>query len=144
MAMLVTFGHGLRLMPIPSWFLAGPAVCAMRPRPAISSVTFANRLRNRIQLTSDGHHAYLNAVEDAFGEQIDYKTDECVLEKDGEPCCRYLDSLLSLQLRSHPPNASDESSDGCWSLSKALVNRGDAGFDQSVISAFHSRLLSLN
>jgi IS1 family transposase len=32
----------------------------------------AERLANRVQLTSDGHKAYLNAVEDAFGCQIDY------------------------------------------------------------------------
>lgn len=32
----------------------------------------AGRLKNRIQLTSDGHRAYLSAVEDAFGANIDY------------------------------------------------------------------------
>lgn len=32
----------------------------------------ANRLANRVQLTSDGHKVYLNAVIDAFGNQIDY------------------------------------------------------------------------
>lgn len=32
----------------------------------------ASRLQNRIQLTTDGHHAYLDAVEDAFGTEIDY------------------------------------------------------------------------
>jgi IS1 family transposase len=32
----------------------------------------APRLANRIQLTSDGHHAYLDAVDDAFGGQVDY------------------------------------------------------------------------
>lgn len=32
----------------------------------------AGRLRNRVQLTTDGHRAYLNAVEDAFGANIDY------------------------------------------------------------------------
>lgn len=30
------------------------------------------RLANRVQLTTDGHKAYLNAVEDAFGADIDY------------------------------------------------------------------------
>ena len=30
------------------------------------------RLANRVQLTSDGHKAYLEAVEGAFGEDIDY------------------------------------------------------------------------
>src|SRR5712692_2380527 len=31
-----------------------------------------NRLANRIQLTTDGHRAYLEAVEGAFGGDIDY------------------------------------------------------------------------
>ena len=30
------------------------------------------RLANRVQLTSDGHRAYLEAVEEAFGDDIDY------------------------------------------------------------------------
>ncbi|XHH03402.1 hypothetical protein RQ479_29600 [Mesorhizobium sp. ISC25] len=30
------------------------------------------RLANRVQLTSDGHRAYLEAVEGAFGGDIDY------------------------------------------------------------------------
>ncbi len=30
------------------------------------------RLANRVQLTTDGHGAYLSAVEDAFGAEIDY------------------------------------------------------------------------
>lgn len=32
----------------------------------------ASRLANRIQLTTDGHKAYLEAVEDAFGANIDF------------------------------------------------------------------------
>lgn len=32
----------------------------------------ASRLMSRIQLTTDGHRAYLSAVEDAFGYDIDY------------------------------------------------------------------------
>jgi len=31
-----------------------------------------SRLANRVQLTSDGHKAYLQAVEDAFGNDVDY------------------------------------------------------------------------
>ena len=31
-----------------------------------------NRLANRVQLRTDGHHAYLDAVEDAFGGDVDY------------------------------------------------------------------------
>ena len=32
----------------------------------------ASRLANRVQLTTDGHRAYLMAVDDAFGSEIDY------------------------------------------------------------------------
>ena len=32
----------------------------------------ASRLSNRVQLTTDGHHAYLSAVDTAFDRQIDY------------------------------------------------------------------------
>jgi IS1 family transposase len=32
----------------------------------------AGRLKNRVQLTSDGHSPYLQAVEDAFGSKVDY------------------------------------------------------------------------
>lgn len=32
----------------------------------------ASRLANRVQLTTDGHRVYLQAVEDAFGKDIDY------------------------------------------------------------------------
>jgi hypothetical protein len=32
----------------------------------------AERLANRVQLTSDGHKAYLDAVEDAFYGEVDY------------------------------------------------------------------------
>ena len=32
----------------------------------------AARMAHRIQLTTDGHSAYLSAVEDAFGSEIDY------------------------------------------------------------------------
>lgn len=34
----------------------------------------AKRLANRVQLTSDGHRAYLEAVEGAFGADVDYAT----------------------------------------------------------------------
>ena len=45
-------------------------------RGAVSAYAFihdlASRLANRIQLTTDGHKAYVQAVEDAFGSDIDF------------------------------------------------------------------------
>jgi len=53
---------------IPSWFVGG--------RDSDAAMVFmedlASRLANRVQLTSDGHKAYLEAVEGAFGSDIDY------------------------------------------------------------------------
>jgi IS1 family transposase len=51
-----------------SWLVGG--------RDLVYAVEFMNDLRgrivNRIQLTSDGHKAYLAAVEDVFGMDVDY------------------------------------------------------------------------
>jgi IS1 family transposase len=53
---------------IPSWHVGG--------RDSDEAMIFmddlASRLANRVQLTSDGHKAYLEAVEGAFGSDIDY------------------------------------------------------------------------
>ncbi len=53
---------------VPSWLVADRSACA-----ATEFIKdLAGRLANRVQLTTDGHKAYLQAVEDAFGCQIDY------------------------------------------------------------------------
>lgn len=53
---------------VPSWFVGA--------RDAEYAQVFikdlADRLANRVQLTSDGNKAYLQAVEDSFGSEIDY------------------------------------------------------------------------
>src|SRR5207253_10234734 len=53
---------------IATWFVGG--------RESESAMFFmkdlASRLANRIQLTSDGHRAYIQAVEGAFGMDVDY------------------------------------------------------------------------
>jgi len=53
---------------VPSWFIGN--------RDLESATIFlkdlAGRLANRIQLTTDGHKMYLDAVETAFGSDIDY------------------------------------------------------------------------
>lgn len=53
---------------VPCWML--------RDRSASTAIGFvhdlADRLSNRIQLTSDGHRVYLEAVETAFGSEVDY------------------------------------------------------------------------
>jgi IS1 family transposase len=49
----------------------------------------ASRLANRVQLTSDGHRVYLQAVEDAFGKDIDYAMLVKLYGNDAEPERQY-------------------------------------------------------
>jgi IS1 family transposase len=53
---------------VPSWYVDG--------RDSDSAIIImddlASRLANRVQMTTDGHKAYLEAVEGAFGSDIDY------------------------------------------------------------------------
>lgn len=53
---------------VPSWYVGA--------RDAYAGYCFMNdlcgRLKNRVQLTTDGHSAYLDAVERTFGADIDY------------------------------------------------------------------------
>jgi IS1 family transposase len=49
----------------------------------------AGRLANRVQLTTDGHRVYLQAVEDAFGKDIDYAMLVKLYGNDRETEARY-------------------------------------------------------
>ncbi len=49
----------------------------------------ASRIANRIQLTTDGHAAYFQAVEDAFGRDIDYAMLVKLYGEDGDEEHRY-------------------------------------------------------
>ncbi len=53
---------------IASWMVGGRDAYAARE----FMNDLASRLASRVQLTTDGHGAYLNAVEGAFGNDIDY------------------------------------------------------------------------
>ena len=55
---------------VPSWTLGDRSI--QTARAFVSDL--ASRLANRVQLTSDGHKPYLEAVEGAFGAEIDYAT----------------------------------------------------------------------
>ncbi len=50
----------------------GSSAGAIASAPCWFMDDLARRLANRVQLTSDGHKAYLEAVEGAFGGDIDY------------------------------------------------------------------------
>lgn len=66
---------------VPGWWIGG--------RDAGRATQFmhdlASRLANRIQLTSDGHSDYLNAVDAAFGNNIDYAMLVKLYGPDGNP-----------------------------------------------------------
>jgi len=70
---------------IVSWLVAG--------RDAGSAYGFiqdlAKRLANRVQLTTDGHRAYLSAVEDVLGSNVDYAMLVKLYGNDGESETRY-------------------------------------------------------
>ena len=49
----------------------------------------ADRIRGRVQLTTDGHRAYLNVVEDAFGADVDYAMLQKIYGASDRPDTRY-------------------------------------------------------
>jgi IS1 family transposase len=70
---------------IPCWLVGG--------RGARSAYRFmhdlASRLANRIQLTTDGHRVYADAVESAFGSEVDYAMLVKIYGHDSQPETRY-------------------------------------------------------
>jgi len=53
---------------VPSWYIGNRNI----EEATIFMKDLASRLKNRVQLTTDGHKMYLEAVEDAFGSEIDF------------------------------------------------------------------------
>src|SRR6267154_1135889 len=82
----VTCGLGWRLILMVASYTVGT-------RGAQTSKAFmddlASRLANRVQLTTDGHRVYLQAVGDAFGAAIDYAMLVKLYGNDSEPETRY-------------------------------------------------------
>jgi hypothetical protein len=70
---------------VPCWHLGN--------RGAMTAIAFVHdlkqRLANRIQLTSDGHRVYLDAVDAAFGCDVDYAMLVKIYGHDSEPETRY-------------------------------------------------------
>jgi len=53
---------------VPSWLISDRSADAA----SVLMHDLTSRLRSRVQLTTDGHKAYLTAVEEAFGSDVDY------------------------------------------------------------------------
>jgi IS1 family transposase len=70
---------------VPAWLVAD--------RSSASAIALMDdlrgRLANRVQLTTDGHRAYLEAIEGAFGSNIDYAPIIKLYGNDPEPEKRY-------------------------------------------------------
>ncbi len=70
---------------VPCWHLGD--------RGAMTAIAFVHdlkdRLATRVQLTSDGHRVYLEAVETAFGSNVDYAMLVKIYGHDSEPDTRY-------------------------------------------------------
>ncbi len=70
---------------VPAWFIG--------QRDAVAATEFIAdleaRLSNRVQLTSDGHKVYLNAVIDAFADSVDYAQLVKMYTNDAEGQRRY-------------------------------------------------------
>jgi hypothetical protein len=61
----------------------------------------ADRIRGRVQLTTDGHRAYLNAVEDAFGMDVDYAPLEKIYGVSSERRFTRQTIILSKKVENH-------------------------------------------
>jgi IS1 family transposase len=70
---------------VPSWLLGDRTAATAR----VFMLDLASRLSERVQLTSDGHSAYLGAVAGAFGNDIDYAQLQKIYGESSEPEKRY-------------------------------------------------------
>lgn len=70
---------------VPAWLIGGRNSYTAQ----IFIANLASRLKNRVQLTTDGHKVYLTAVEAAFGGDIDYGMLVKIYENDHEGQKRY-------------------------------------------------------
>ena len=67
-----TNGRLLRWMPIRSWSRAIHIGKRTKQHATIFMLDLAERLTNRVQITSDALRSYIDAVEAAFGDDVDY------------------------------------------------------------------------
>jgi hypothetical protein len=75
---------------VPSWMLG-----QRDTRTATVFVSdLASRLRKRVQITTDGHRPYVEAVENAFGDAVDYS----ILQKLYGGSAGELNAILSCPL----------------------------------------------
>ena len=66
---------------VPSWLVAERNLTA----GTAFMLDLASRLKNRVQLTTDGHRVYLEAVEGAFGSEIDFAMLTKIYGNDPQP-----------------------------------------------------------
>jgi len=86
----------------------------------------AERLANRVQLTTDGHKAYLNAADSAFNEHLDYamlvklygspKGSDQERRRAGDAGCDYAQCRRAVR-------AAEAASSGRWILMLFIYNQ---------------------
>jgi hypothetical protein len=70
--MRVTSGRGLLAAQTQRWYRHGGSATVAVPQRAEFVCDLSKRLANRVQVTSDGKRAYLEAIDAAFGIDVDY------------------------------------------------------------------------
>ncbi len=75
-------GFGWQLTRIQSWFPAGTSAGATAAQRWNLLTTSPPRLVNRVQITTDGLKAYIDAIDTAFGGEVDYAV---LIKLFGEP-----------------------------------------------------------
>jgi IS1 family transposase len=85
---------------VPAWALGGRSLATAVP--FISDL--ASRLRNRVQITTDGHGPYVEAIENAFGEDVDYSILKKIYGAPQENETRYSPArCIGIDIRPVPP-----------------------------------------
>jgi IS1 family transposase len=87
---------------VPCWSLGGRDT-----RTAVNFVCdLASRLKNRVQITTDGHRPYIEAVETAFGREVDYSILQKIYGSVQENETRYSPSqVIGIEVRDVIGNA---------------------------------------